>query len=448
MAIFSRRDVQAAVDRLSGRLTAQQLSELVGRLNGKPVASLAAIWETVILEAFSNCGYVAHANDFGGKTRPDIFFRLNGPGSFEFVADITAISDGQARAENPYEDFCEEIRIFMQKLGHSSAGLNIGVGHTKQGKYGNQKVRLTLPPKGELHQFVKVQLGSFLKRIASNPETDDKFIYGTGGISFSLQYNAKEKRGSSGGHICFTTPYSIQHNPLAHALEKKRSQLSRCGYSGPRGIIVCDNGCDALKEINSVSGMVGCQEIVEHFQQSHPSVLWVLVLRIMQRHSILHSGTTFIDATLYWNQQREKSLFQNTLKTHDRMLALLPQPETAPINAVRRLNGRNKNQGRPMGKTFMQDKTIKISARSLTDLLAEKVTLQQFLENHNFKPHSLAPKEDTSFQFFAHQVNNGHTLKKASVEKHEHIDDDWIVLEYDGPDPAISPYRTPKPKPL
>jgi len=32
-------------------------------------------------------------------------------------------------------------------------------------------------------------------------------------------------------------------------------------------------------------------------------------------------------------------------------------------------------------------------------------------------------------------------LKNVSVERAEHDDDDWIVLEYDGPDPAVSPYR-------
>jgi hypothetical protein len=37
------------------------------------------------------------------------------------------------------------------------------------------------------------------------------------------------------------------------------------------------------------------------------------------------------------------------------------------------------------------------------------------------------------------------TLKNASLEAADHKDDDWIVLDYDGPDSAISPYRGRKP---
>jgi hypothetical protein len=75
--------------------------------------------------------------------------------------------------------------------------------------------------------------------------------------------------------------------------------------------------------------------------------------------------------------------------------------------------------------------TIKISARALTELLAGRVTMQAFLAKQGLDPS----------QFFVRQLENGNTLKNASLETAEHKDDDWVVLEYDGPDSAISPYR-------
>ena len=89
----------------------------------------------------------------------------------------------------------------------------------------------------------------------------------------------------------------------------------------------------------------------------------------------------------------------------------------------------------------MQGGTIKISARALTQLLAGEIELKRFLQQHGLK--SLTAREPT-FAFFEQQLKRGHTLRKAFVEPDEHKDDDWIVLEYAGPDSAISPYLVPK----
>ena len=89
----------------------------------------------------------------------------------------------------------------------------------------------------------------------------------------------------------------------------------------------------------------------------------------------------------------------------------------------------------------MQGHTIKISARALTELLAGKIELKQFLEDHNLKPNESGQQ---AWPFFEWQLQSGRTLKNSFVEPEPHKDDDWIIFEYNGPDPAISPYRVPK----
>jgi len=440
MAVFSRRDIQASLNNLGRALTRSQLAEFVHRLNGAAAGSLSAEWEAVILSAFSQCGRIQYEKDFGGKRKPDLFFQLGSSGNLEFLADITTVSDTAAHDANPYDEFYEAVRRFLKKRGHNSAGLYLDVRNEQIGEYGDRKVRLLLPRKGELDQFVRAELGAFLSEVAKRPDKDARFSYNQSGICFSLQYNSKETKFSEGHAIAYTVPYSKRRNPLANTLNEKGNQLANSGYKGPSGIIVCDGGCDALNERPCVSGMTDCREIVSGIFQKRSSILFVLVLRVEQQYrGFIGSSSIQIVPRFYWNSRREKVLAEKITIAVDRMLRFLPCPESTPGNAIRWLIN-DKNVGRPLGGITMQGKSIKISARALTELLAGRVDLKRFLENHYLKP---VQEGRGSFPFFELQLNSGHTLKNAFVEGDGHKDDDWIVLEYDGPDPAISPFRVP-----
>lgn len=78
MAIFSRREIQAALNGLADFLQQDHLKGLVGRLNGNAADSLYIEWEVMLLSAFSHCGRIEYEKDFGGERRPDLFFQLAG----------------------------------------------------------------------------------------------------------------------------------------------------------------------------------------------------------------------------------------------------------------------------------------------------------------------------------------------------------------------------------
>lgn len=65
--------------------------------------TLAHEWVLVIFNAFSKVGRVIYEKDFGGRTRPDIYFEATDDQQFNFVADITAISDKGLDGKNPYD---------------------------------------------------------------------------------------------------------------------------------------------------------------------------------------------------------------------------------------------------------------------------------------------------------------------------------------------------------
>jgi hypothetical protein len=439
MGIFSRRDIQAALDSLGPRLAGRQLEELVAKLNAEPVAGLATEWEVVILAALGRLGRVEHEKDLGGTRRLDIFFRRDDPEPLEFAADIRTVSDADAHKSNRYAEFCAAVARHLSKLGHSPAGLHIWVDDRQEGEFEDQKVQLMLPPKGQEDVFVKTKLGAFLSQIARERTKDAHFSYDRDGIRLLVHFNSKEKRYSSGQYASYTAPYSNHRNPLANALKVKADQLKDSGYAGAKGIIICDGGCECLDERRGFSGS-RCGQIVEEFLRKRSSVLWVLVIRV---NSLLLPPKPLrisLEPKLYWNKQGETSLFRDTSELLKHVVAQVPQPQAAPINALQSQgrDGQGSNWGRALGGCSMDDGTIRLSARTLTELLAGRITLRVFLERVGLRPWG---PENPEFQFFAHQLENSRTLKNVSVERAEHDDDDWIVLEYDGPDPAVSPYR-------
>lgn len=437
MGIFSRRDIQEALDALNPHLTSDQLDELVGRLNGAALSPgprkfadvLAAEWEVAILSALGKCGHVAYAKDFGGPKRLDVFFQLDGS-ELEFAADVRAVSDVDAHKENPIADFHRAVARYLSKRGHSAAGLRVNVDAIEDGDYRDRKILLALPRKRELDVFVKTELGDFLSGISRNSTTDASFSFHRGGIGFSIRYSSAEKQYSTASHLSYTAPCSVQRNPVANALRRKGDQLAKSGYAGARGIILCDAGCDSLRENDGCSAL-GCRQIVEAFLSTRSSILWVLVIRVDESFDPLGLRKIGLKSTLYWNKDGDKSLHATTLNVHRELLSLMPQPEVTPANARQSHSASTVSRGRPLGGCRMGSHAIRISARALTEFLAGRMTKEAFLERQGLDPTG----------FFERQLKNGNALKNAFVEREPHKDDDWIVLDYDGPDASASPFR-------
>ena len=79
--------------------------------------------------------------------------------------------------------------------------------------------------------------------------------------------------------------------------------------------------------------------------------------------------------------------------------------------------------------------TIKISARALLDLLAGRITTEQF---QNFT--GLADKL-TQRNIFAHRLNQGDILSDIEIEPGGiDEDDDWLVVHFKQ-DPAAAPLK-------
>jgi hypothetical protein len=301
-----------------------------------------------------------------------------------------------------------------------------------------------LPSKGGIPEFIRNEVRPFLKRIAENSKKADEWEYNQQGIQLIIRYNPNEQQFSGGGWIHYGVPYSPNHNPLFKALKTKADQLRKCGWEGLRGIIICDGNCTALGDRSPNNGAFGCKQIVERFFDEHRrTVSFVLVLEVKQQHRTFPQGyETVIQPKLFWNARHDFSHERTVANVFNRMLNAIPRLARTPLNALHHLAGRNPGYGDSFyGGFSMNGNEIKISARTLVELLAGRLEQQRFLEDHNLIPTKERPIPGP---FFERQLAAGQTLQSLHLEKCEHEDDDWVVLKFDGPDPAISPFRSPK----
>lgn len=425
--MFSRRNVQLSVERLATVLSAKQVTDLVRRLNTPALAQVAAEWEAVVLAAIAGSAELRHESDFGGPSRPDIHavFARHG---VEFVADVRTVSDKDYEVDNPVEFFQQQMYASARALGLSGAGLFLDV---ERAEVTDKKQRrlLALPEKSEVQDFVRTHVRPFLEVIAANPSVDRHWRYDDRCISVAIRFSAKEKTISGGGWPTYNWPRTNRHNPLYRALEEKAVQLKRSGYSGMKGVIVCDAGCETL--------VSACDRVMKAFFEQHRStVTFVATIHVPdERRRDGERRYRYPELRLFWNPRHDRSkglLIERALR--DVLLGIPPATSASRYARNRdfspNLRYRDSFEG---GYMVMGGKceVIKVSARAVLEALAGNI--REFGPKHRSVP----------VEIFAAQLREGRTIRSARLERSEHDDDDWVVLELDGPDAAISPYAVP-----
>ncbi len=85
------------------------------------------------------------------------------------------------------------------------------------------------------------------------------------------------------------------------------------------------------------------------------------------------------------------------------------------------------------GGLELSAKHIKISSRTVQELLAGELDHRKFLEQHS-DPGGQTP--------FRRMLAQGRLIKNVRIEKSDdpEDDDDWLVFEFGEPDPAVMPF--------
>ncbi|MBP9205307.1 MAG: hypothetical protein KBG28_15160 [Kofleriaceae bacterium] len=426
--MFSRRDIQKSVEQLATVLSKKQLVLLVQKLNSSSFEQVSAEWEVVVLAAISRIALLKHEHDSGGSSRPDVRATVCDLG-LEFVADVCAVSDATMEDENPVDFFRDEMFAVARELGIAGAGLFLHVEPLEKTEP-KQRRLLALPPKGEIQRFIRVHVRPFLQQLAAEPALDRVLEHSEDTVALKVRYDASERRISGGGWPNYTWPRTSRHNPMYRILQQKSDQLRASGFDGLKGVIVCDAGCETLgsRSESITNGF---------FAQHRKTVSFVATLKIPDANTSV-GGRPRLETKwdLFWNPHHEVTDRPLVEETFARVVALLPPALRASQYARNRSFAPDLRYHQSFEGAYMIDgsgsrERIRVSARAVLQTLAGNL---RFRESWGYS---------IPVQVFQAQINEGRMIKSVQLERSEHDDDDWLVIEFDDPDPAVSPYRVP-----
>lgn len=428
-------------------LPAKVVSEHINKLNTFGKGYLSGEWEVVIINALSKIGSVKYEENLGGDRKPDVYFESKKIKSF--LADITVVSDEGYHDANPVNYFHEEVSRYIKKNNIQASQANrihIEFGSKTEGKYGDQKVKLNLPSKREIPQFVKDNFKEFVGFIKTKPAEKRGIEIPVGDFHIKVSYDPNQKY-SSAAYTAYNVPYSLERNPIYKSLKDKADQLKKSGCSGIRGVILCDGDCNALETEMKGFNEYAIKSIVENVFRKHSTLSFILTLAIKENRPLFSIiPKRHIEIKSYINRNAEYPVDQTYIGELERIVNILPVPEKTPVNALYEIKFKQKFKGDQEFRKFegnsflgggsMSSNEIKISSRMLTEILAGLTDYKE-LEKRGVFGHR---KDNWIKNFFLRQRMEGRIIEEISAEKCSTKDDDWIVIKFGQVDPAISKF--------
>ncbi len=181
--------------------------------------------------------------------------------------------------------------------------------------------------------------------------------------------------------------------------------------------------------------------MISYFLGNHPFVTFVFTI-VVKLDSYPRSPN--IIATRPYVSPSADGDVKYIFESIDRAIELLPQPESDAFNAINHLKGGSAQQGRKNGELTMSSSEIRISARTLMELLSGRMTHNDFMNRYeNVASGFRAPGYSN---FFDMKLRHGMMISDVQIEKSNTKDDDVVIIKWSGPDPAISPFVAPPQK--
>ncbi len=443
MAFFSRRRLQAMLDDVSQLIPREKSGDLLARLEKKKVdQSLPAEIELAVLWSFSKLGDMdVEPEWWGDSRRPDIVTEHLIPGTLTAV-EIAAAADNSISGKEAMH------RIAIQFVDHANA-TEKGVGQYLYFTFGDTRicergksVRVRLAPEGHV---VSDQSKDLLHHwIKSGRSKSNSLNVVEDGLQVSIERKG-HKQPEKHNTFSYVPPEAnyIDDNPLYDLLKRKAAQLKAAKFGTLRVVVVADVGSSLLRQIGSygerhgLGGAVSGSSIISQFVKQNPEKIDGVVTVSPYR-----KGNPFRRSELSWRVDtfsNDSSLKMKLSEGFNKAIAALPNPRFEGSQA-RSLFLQDAFSPKGMGwylgvhmENRMENTTLHIPARALLDLLAGRITPQQFAHFMGDQPSDVA--------LIKSLLDNGNTLSKIEMSKRDvDVDDDHIVLHF-ADDPAARALR-------
>jgi hypothetical protein len=449
MALFSRRTIQRMLDENARWMLPRQVQRHVRTLNDSDSEHiLPTEWEVAVLNGLSKLGEVVHEPKLRGSSKPDVLFRprTNCPA---VLADVTTVSDKGLQAHNPIDALLDDLDPWIHQLRTKgiTGGFLIKVGeYSKPRDFPALKVRLKLPPRRRFPETIfNRNFHQFLAEIVSQPNAPHCYAVLREDTDLSIAYNPRQQFITS-TYAVYTLAASKSENRVFASLADKAAKLKEAGFTGPLGIILCDGDCELLqRDSGRWSGAwYGVSDVVEWFLQQNKHISFIEVLTIKHDGNTLNIGPKHLTYRLQmYTNSALLSLDSEDLKPLMALPAAMPQPIKTAKNARCHLEWLQRTDKWDQGETHYGGMTptmkeMKISLRTIHELLAGELEQKKFLEEYGHKGNTP----------FRQMLKQGRLIENVRVEKSEtpESDDDWLIFEFGQPDPAVMPFVFRRPK--
>lgn len=429
--IFHRRVIQKELDNLRKHLRGFEVDRFVKRLNAADHDRLSTMWEVLVVSALCETGTVEIEKEISGGRRPDVNFL----GDLNFVAEITSISDQGIEDRNPVSEFTDEVERVKSALGMPIGGVSYRIESFTRPVASGSRVDLRLPSKGELQDFVDRRIAPEIERQKNAGADVIRIDINDEEAELVLVIDPSKGPYSSGSYPSFDVVNAIDRNPLFDGLVRKVAQLEQA--PGLTGIFVCDNGTSAIRERGFGTTGFSPSKIIGHFLREHRQIDFVMALSVWQQQPRpLHWGKLQrrVDVNLFARQSVPQ--VQHLKDLRDKLAARLPSPRATGDNGRRQANADIHRWGFHGGYS-MSNRSVKISLREMTEILAGRMTVESIRARH---PQRMGESREFP-DHFERMLGQGRLPVSASVVPGEPEDDDWIEFTFGDPDPAISPFR-------
>jgi hypothetical protein len=433
MTIFSRRVIQRLVDENAAFLTQEQLDKHVAKLNRDDFRSLDTEWEVAVLNAFSKLGLVVHEPKLPGTSLIDLLFSTADRSTF--LADIKAVTDEGIEDENPVKAFDIELRQRLKNAGLIDKGWILDIGEIPRA-FGEQR-KPAIPPRGEFHKEIfNPKFKQFLKSIKDQPDKSHTYKIRTAKTAIVLTYDPK-RTGFMGHLPVYTQALTKEDNSVYRGLRNKARQLKKAKYECSKGIILCDGGSDMFFAQPHGSFEFGHNVVdaVRDFLRQNQSIQFVLIISSIWKKSGQHGPLPGehpwkIQVMIVPNKDFGQ-LSSQIKKSLEDLEDCFPEPINTASGAMETIRNRIKQRVfRPLaGGIEVSNDRISISASGVLGVLAGRITERELFRDHGSNP-------------FEQMLNK--RLVSIQVEEDQAEDDDTLVFEFGGFDPATSRYRSPK----
>jgi len=440
MAIFSRRTLQRLIDENGAFLSRRQLKDHVRRLgDANPEDVLAAEWEVVFLNAFGKVGSVTHEPELRETThRFDLHFESP---TVSFISDIVAVSDKGLDELNPVTALNDKLTELVMAHGLRVNSFNLNVeGDSSLIMRDGTRVRLKMPPRNRFDSEIFNDLFfKFLDAIRQRPAEKRSHQIFNSSTDITIRYDPSQ-RARTTAHLSYTILNLRTQNAVYNRLQEKAEKLLAVSALAPSVIILCDGDCDAFRNYRHFASY-HIDDVIRTFLTNYPEISFVLTI-FVEQHFGYDAYRKFVPALHFG--ERFKQADETILTLIRNALSFLPSAERSAANALNFLRSSRRHEGDSFGGgSTVGDGMIKVSARMVLDLLAGRITQDEFFRAQHFV------FDDAKDPFprpnpFMDELNQGRLITDVKVESQgDERDDDWLIFKFDGPDPAISPFRVP-----